>query len=87
MVEVKIKKTEIKGANTTRTKTPSLSSKLKLPLKKPSDISHSLSRNISMFSNLNSQRDSRNDNDIVKKLIMKYNPELLDSAVGPEQGN
>ena len=30
---------------------------------------------------------SRNDNDIVKKLMMKYNPQLLDSAVGPEDGS
>ena len=29
---------------------------------------------------------SRNDNDIVRKLLLKHNPQLLDSAVGPEDG-
>ena len=65
-----------------RTKTPSLKLKHKLPSKKSGQASsQSLSRNRSAFLDNNSQMHkknllgvSRNDKDIVKKLIMKYNP-------------
>lgn len=33
------------------------------------------------------KQQTRNDYDIVKRLLMKYNPELLDSVVGPEDGS